>query len=51
MTESPPWNILLVDDEEDVLEVSRMVLEDLTFEDRPLNILTSRSAREAREMW
>jgi response regulator RpfG family c-di-GMP phosphodiesterase len=51
MTESPPWNILLVDDEEDVLEVSRMVLEDLTFEDRPLNILTSRSAREAREIF
>lgn len=51
MTESPPWTILLVDDEEDVLEVSRMVLEDLTFEDRPLNILTSRSAREAREVF
>jgi len=51
MTDTAPWNILLVDDEEDVLEVSRMVLEDLTFEDRPLNILTSRSAREAREMF
>lgn len=46
-----PWNVLLVDDEEDVLEVSRMVLEDLTFEDRPLNILTSSSGREAREMF
>lgn len=51
MTDTAPWNILLVDDEEDVLEVTRMVLEDLTFEDRPLNILTSRSAREAREMF
>lgn len=46
-----PWNVLLVDDEEDVIEVSRMVLEDLTFEDRPLNILTSRSGREAREIF
>ena len=46
-----PWNVLLVDDEEDVIEVSRMVLEDLTFEDRPLNILTSSSGREAREMF
>jgi response regulator RpfG family c-di-GMP phosphodiesterase len=51
MTDTAPWNILLVDDEDDVLEVSRMVLEDLTFEDRPLNILTSRSAREARELF
>ena len=51
MTEAHPWNILLVDDEDDVLEVSRMVLEDLTFEDRPLNIITSRSAREARAVF
>ena len=51
MTDNLPWNILLVDDEDDVLEVSRMVLEDLTFEDRPLNILTSRSASEAREVF
>jgi len=49
--EPAPWNVLLVDDEEDVLEVSRMVLEDLTFEDRPLNILTSSSGREAREIF
>jgi response regulator RpfG family c-di-GMP phosphodiesterase len=51
MTDALPWKVLLVDDEEDVLEVSRMVLEDLTFEDRPLNILTARSAREARALF
>jgi len=51
MTDTLPWNVLLVDDEEDVIEVSRMVLEDLTFEDRPLNILTARSAGEARALF
>lgn len=51
MTDTLPWNVLLVDDEEDVIEVSRMVLEDLTFEDRPLNILTARSAGEARVLF
>ena len=28
---APAWNVLLVDDEEDVIEVSRMVMEDLVF--------------------
>lgn len=46
-----PWTVLLVDDEEDVIEVSRMVLEDLVFEDRPLHILTAGSAREARQVF
>ena len=43
-----PWKILLVDDEEDVLEVSHLVLEDLRFDGRPLDILDARSAKEAR---
>jgi response regulator RpfG family c-di-GMP phosphodiesterase len=47
----PAWNILLVDDEDDVIEVSRMVLEDLVFEDRPLRILTAKSGVEAREIF
>jgi response regulator RpfG family c-di-GMP phosphodiesterase len=48
---APAWNVLLVDDEEDVIEVSRMVMEDLVFEDRPLNILTAYSARDARRIF
>lgn len=51
MNDTLAWKVLLVDDEEDVIEVSRMVLEDLTFEDRPLNILTARSGREARALF
>lgn len=46
-----PWKILLVDDEEDVIEVSRLVLEDLRFDGRPLDILDARSAQEARVMF
>lgn len=46
-----PWNVLLVDDEEDVIEVTRMVLEDLVFDGRPLTILTASSAREARQIF
>lgn len=48
---APPWNVLLVDDDEDVIEVSRMVLEDMRFENRPLNILTARSGHEARQIF
>ena len=50
-TRAPAWNVLLVDDEEDVIEVSRMVLEDLVFEDRPLNILSANSMLEARRIF
>lgn len=48
---APPWNVLLVDDEADVIDVSRMVLEDLEFEGRPLNILTAQSARDAKKIF
>ena len=46
-----PWKILLVDDEEDVIEVSRLVLEDVRFDGRPLDILDTRSAQEARVLF
>lgn len=46
-----PWTLLLVDDEEDVLEVSKLVLEDMQFEGRPLRILTAQSGRAARDIF
>jgi response regulator RpfG family c-di-GMP phosphodiesterase len=46
-----PWTILLVDDEEDVLAVSRFVLKDVRFEERGLRLLEAQSAREAREIF
>lgn len=48
---SQPWTLLLVDDEEDVIEVSRLVLDDLDFEGRPVRILAASSARQGREIF
>ena len=45
------WNVLVVDDDEDVIEVSRLVLEDLRFEDRPLRILAATSGAQARQLF
>lgn len=46
-----PWTILLVDDEEDVLAVSRLVLKDVRFEERGLRLLEAQSAQQAREIF
>lgn len=42
-----PWTIFLVDDEESVHEVTRLALTDVTFEGRPLQFVSARSATEA----
>lgn len=46
-----PWTILLVDDDEYVIDVSKMVLEDLEFEGRPIRILTASSGREGQKIF
>lgn len=46
-----PWTILLVDDEDDLIEVSKIVLEDMQFEGRPMRILTANSGNEARKFF
>ena len=43
----PTWNILVIDDNEDVLEITQMVLRNIRFRDRPLRLLCARSAKEA----
>src|SRR4249919_1095490 len=43
------WKVLLVDDEPEVHEVTRLVLGNLRFEDRPLDILSAMTAEEAKE--
>ena len=50
MTE-PPWTLLLVDDDEDVIDISRLVLDELRFEGRGLRILSAGSAAEARAVF
>lgn len=45
------WKILLVDDEPAVHEVSRLLLADLSFEGRGVELLTANSAAEARDIF
>lgn len=44
------WKVLLVDDEPDVHEVSRLILCGLGFEGRPVELLSAGSAAQAREL-
>jgi CheY-like chemotaxis protein len=44
------WKILLVDDEPEVHEVSRLILGDVEFEGRGIDLLCAESATQAREM-
>jgi response regulator RpfG family c-di-GMP phosphodiesterase len=47
---APPWKVLLVDDEPEIHEVTRLVLSGFQFEGRPLLILSATTAAEAKEM-
>ncbi len=44
------WKVLIVDDEEEVHVVTRLVLSDITFEDRKIVCLSAHSAQEGYEM-
>lgn len=44
------WKVLIVDDQEDVHSVTRLVLSDLAFEGRPIVCQSAYSAAEAREV-
>ncbi len=43
----PPWNILVVDDDDQVHAVTRLVLRHIQFRDRPFRLISASSAREA----
>lgn len=45
-----PWKILIVDDEEEVHAVTRMVLADFEFDGRTLELLSATSADEAKRL-
>jgi EAL domain-containing protein (putative c-di-GMP-specific phosphodiesterase class I)/CheY-like chemotaxis protein len=49
---TPPacWRVLLVDDEPDVHEVSKLILSDLSFEGRGIEMLSASSFAQAREI-
>ena len=48
MNQALPWIVLVVDDEPGVIEVTKLVLEDFTFRNRPLKLVTAQSAEQAR---
>lgn len=48
--EATAWLVLVVDDEEAVHDVTRLVLRGLEFEGRPLTLLHARTAREAQAL-
>jgi len=45
-----PWKILVVDDEPSVLEVTRMILQDLVFMDRPIELIMAEDEDQARQI-
>ena len=52
-TEKSPvlaWKMLIVDDEADVHQMTRVVLENFTYEDKPLEILNAYSAEQAKQL-
>jgi signal transduction histidine kinase len=46
-----PWNILIVDDDDEVHQITRVVLADCSFKGRPLNFLSAYSAAEAEKLF
>ncbi|MDK9736378.1 HD domain-containing protein [Vibrio sp. D404a] len=45
-----PWKVLLIDDEPDVIAVSKMALSGLKFHKSPIEILSASSAKQAQEI-
>ncbi|THB81261.1 MAG: DUF3369 domain-containing protein [Desulfobacteraceae bacterium] len=45
-----PWNILIVDDEEEVHEITRIALRGFVFDQRPIHLISAYSEKEAREI-
>ena len=44
-----PWTILVVDDDDEVHQITRLALQNVRFEERPLTVLSAHSGREALE--
>ena len=48
--QNPPWQILIVDDDHEVHAITRVVLGEMTFEERPVRFLSAYTARQARSL-
>ncbi|MEH6445804.1 MAG: HD domain-containing phosphohydrolase, partial [Oceanospirillaceae bacterium] len=49
-TQTTPWNILIVDDEQSVHDVTRFALDDVSFEGKSLHFISALSGREAKNI-
>jgi len=49
-TSPEPWKIMIVDDEEEVHQVTHMVLDNFTFEDASVNFISAYSGGEAKNL-
>jgi diguanylate cyclase (GGDEF)-like protein/PAS domain S-box-containing protein len=47
---SKPWQVLIVDDDQGIHDVTRLVLSNFSFENKPLKLFFAYSATEAREL-
>jgi response regulator RpfG family c-di-GMP phosphodiesterase len=50
VTKVPPWKVLVVDDEPEVHNVTRLVLSSFRFENRPLEFVSAYTAADARQI-
>ncbi len=50
LTKQSPWRILVVDDEVDVHSVTQLILDDVKFKNRSIEILSAYSAADARKL-
>lgn len=49
-TQALPWQVLVVDDDESIHQITSLVLKNFEFEQRPLQLLHAKSAREALQL-
>jgi response regulator RpfG family c-di-GMP phosphodiesterase len=45
-----PWVVLIVDDEREIHSMTKMVIGSITYKDRPLELISAYSAKEARQV-
>lgn len=49
-SKEPPWHVLVVDDDQSVHDVTKLILADFQFDDRPIAMTHAYSAEEARHL-
>ena len=45
-----PWRVLVVDDDADIQSVTRLILANIVFKNRPIELISAYSAAEARDI-